>query len=71
MNACAKIATACVGRPDRVRRVAGRREPVAMCATDEEVATRLGMDPQPVPLWMAHAALKPTGLARDMTGAAA
>jgi len=69
-NRCAKIAALCTGQPDRVRRLASMREPVELCGPCEEAATRLGMDPSPVPEWIARGV---TGKnhAKDLTGAVA
>lgn len=54
MNACRRIAALCTGRPDRVRRLADLRQPVELCLPCEDAARRLGMDPTPVPEWMAR-----------------
>ena len=66
---CQHLAILCTGEPDRVVRLDGVKDPVALCRPCIDYTTRQGMNPVPVPTWLGRGMTGENRI-KDMTGAA-
>lgn len=67
MTRCSRVFSRCLNNADRAVRLAGVSKPVALCTNCVESARSMGMDPQPVPEWIARGVMQEAKGA-DLTG---